>query len=178
MRWSYVFLGLTHRFSQTVQCTQKRHDCFFPFVHQISILLFPDFHIWARFLSLARSKLRLCSANHRPGYWSNLPCDWPSTVWAYSEQETENGPWWCHCMLWDHRIQSFDVDNCDVIWEKRRNREVMAAFMVSGFLQHSLMLNTLRPRQDGWHFPDDIFEMYFLKWIYMNLYQDFTEVCC
>ena len=41
----------------------------------------------------ARSKLRLCSANHRPGYWSNLPCDWPSTAWAYSEQETENGPW-------------------------------------------------------------------------------------
>ena len=49
---------------------------------------------WARFLSLAWSKLRLCSANHRPGYWSNLPCDWSSTDWAYSEQETENGPWW------------------------------------------------------------------------------------
>ena len=48
---------------------------------------------WARFLSLAQSKLRLCSANHRPGYWSNLPCDWLSTAWAYSEQETENGPW-------------------------------------------------------------------------------------
>ena len=47
---------------------------------------------WVRFLSLARSKLRLCSANHRPGYWSNLPCDWPNTAWAYSEQETENGP--------------------------------------------------------------------------------------
>ena len=47
----------------------------------------------ARFLSLTRSKLRLCSANHRPGYWSNLPCDWPSTAWAYSEQETGNGPW-------------------------------------------------------------------------------------
>ena len=46
----------------------------------------------ARFLSLAGSKSRLCSANHRPGYWSNLPCDWPSTVWAYSEQETENRP--------------------------------------------------------------------------------------
>ena len=44
------------------------------------------------FLSSARSKLRLCPANHRPGYWSNLPCDWPSTAWAYSEQETENGP--------------------------------------------------------------------------------------
>ena len=48
---------------------------------------------WAHFLSLARSKLRPCSANHRPGYWCNLPCDWPSTAWAYSEQETENGPW-------------------------------------------------------------------------------------
>ena len=48
---------------------------------------------WARFLSLARSKLRLCSANHRPGYWSNLPCDRSSTAWAYSEQETEYGPW-------------------------------------------------------------------------------------
>ena len=45
----------------------------------------------ACFLSLAWSKLRLCSANHRPGYWSNLPCDWPSTAWAYSEQEAENG---------------------------------------------------------------------------------------
>ena len=44
-------------------------------------------------LSLARSNLRLCSANHRPGYWSNLPCDWPSTDWAYSELETENRPW-------------------------------------------------------------------------------------
>ena len=46
----------------------------------------------ARFLSLAQSKLRLCSANHRAGYFSNLACDWLSIVWAYSEQETENGP--------------------------------------------------------------------------------------
>ena len=46
----------------------------------------------ARLLSLARSKLRLCSANHRAGYFSNLACDWLSLVWAYSEQETENGP--------------------------------------------------------------------------------------
>ena len=44
------------------------------------------------FCLFAWSKLRLCSANHRPGYWSNLPCDWPNTAWAYSEQETENGP--------------------------------------------------------------------------------------
>ena len=46
---------------------------------------------WARLLYLAQSRLRLCSANHRPGYLSNLPCDWPSAAWAYSKQETENG---------------------------------------------------------------------------------------
>ena len=43
---------------------------------------------WARFMSLVWSMLRLCSANHRPGYWSNLPCDWPSRAWAYSKQES------------------------------------------------------------------------------------------
>ena len=48
---------------------------------------------WTRFLSLARSKLRLRSANHRTGYFSNRTCDWLSIVWAYSEQDTENGPW-------------------------------------------------------------------------------------
>ena len=47
---------------------------------------------WARFLSLAQSKLRLYSANHKAGYFSNLACDWLSIVWAYSEQQTENGP--------------------------------------------------------------------------------------
>ena len=47
--------------------------------------------IWACFLSLAQSKLRLYSANHWAGYFSNLACDWLSIVWAYSEQETENG---------------------------------------------------------------------------------------
>ena len=48
--------------------------------------------------SLVRSKLRLCSANHRTGYFSNLACDWLSIVWAYSEEETKNGAmyrrWW------------------------------------------------------------------------------------
>ena len=44
----------------------------------------------ARFLSHTQSTLRLWSANHRPGYWRNLPCDWPSTAWAYSGHETEN----------------------------------------------------------------------------------------
>ena len=44
-------------------------------------------------LSLGRGKLRQCSANQRPVYLSNLPCDWPSTAWAYSKQKTETGPW-------------------------------------------------------------------------------------
>ena len=48
--------------------------------------------IKAHFLSLAPSKLRLCSANHRAGYFSNLACDWLSIVWAHSKQETENRP--------------------------------------------------------------------------------------
>ena len=26
-------------------------------------------------------------------YFRNLACDWVSILWAYSEQETENGPW-------------------------------------------------------------------------------------
>ena len=52
------------------------------------------YFIWypGLFLSLAQSKLRLCSANHRAGYFNNLTCDWLRIVWAYSEQETENGP--------------------------------------------------------------------------------------
>ena len=57
----------------------------------------------ARFLSLVRSKLRLCSANHGAGYFSNLACDWLSIVWAYSGQETENGPW-CTTVTRDRRI--------------------------------------------------------------------------
>ena len=80
-------------------------------VHALDIWCNKYTYFWARFLPLARSKLRLCSANHRPGYWSNPPCDWPSTACDYSEKETENGPWWtvyddylgCHftlCWLW------------------------------------------------------------------------------
>ena len=44
-----------------------------------------------RFLSLARSKLRLCSTNHMPGYFSNLAFGWLSIVWVYTEIETESG---------------------------------------------------------------------------------------
>ena len=37
---------------------------------------------WAYFLSIAWIKLRLCSANHRTGYFSNLNFDWLSLLWA------------------------------------------------------------------------------------------------
>ena len=47
----------------------------------------------ASFLSFAWSKLRLCLANHRAGYFTNLAYDWLSIVWAYSEQEIEYEPW-------------------------------------------------------------------------------------
>ena len=39
-------------------------------------------NIRMRFLPLARGKLILCLANHRAGYWSNLPCKWLSTAYA------------------------------------------------------------------------------------------------
>ena len=39
--------------------------------------------------SVSYSELRLCSANHRAGYFSNLACDWLSIVGTHSEQETK-----------------------------------------------------------------------------------------
>ena len=74
----------------------------------------------ARFPSLARSKLRLCSANHRPGYWSNLPCDWPSTAWAYSEQETEKGPrTFVHVVADVEPLVNHPISNGAHCWEVR-----------------------------------------------------------
>ena len=58
-----------------------------------SVPIWTTSHTRTRFPSLAWSKLRLGLANHRAGYFSNLTCDWLSIAWAYSEQETENGPW-------------------------------------------------------------------------------------
>ena len=46
----------------------------------------------ACFLALAQNKLRPCSANHRPGYLCNLPCNWPSIAWAYSNKRQKTGP--------------------------------------------------------------------------------------
>ena len=77
--WSY-------KISRLKQKTSKG----FPLFHDSYLLpraavIFTGFMSWALFLSLARSKLRLCLANHRVGYFSNLACDWLSIDWAYSE---------------------------------------------------------------------------------------------
>ena len=77
-----ITLPLRHIFIIEPMC---HHNCSADFMNAQN---------WARFLSLARSKLRLCLANHRAGYFSNLACDWLSIIWAYSEQKTENGPWY------------------------------------------------------------------------------------
>ena len=83
----------TKQFPMIILMTHRQCRFNFQPFHLQSIAHFT--HTWARFLSLARSKLRLCLANHRAGFFSNLACDWLSIVWAYSEQETENGPWMC-----------------------------------------------------------------------------------
>ena len=38
-------------------------------------------------------------------------------------------------------------------------------------------MNTLRSRQDGRHFADDIFKCIFLKWKCMSFTLDLTEAC-
>ena len=38
-------------------------------------------------------------------------------------------------------------------------------------------LNTLRPKQNDRHFPDDTFKMHFHDWKYLNFDYYFTEVC-
>ena len=95
-----------------LQLTQRRWRlCKWPRHHETPVFWYNMYFLWSFvflashipgpvfFLLLRVSSL--CSANHRPGYWSNLPCDWPSTAWAYSEQETENGPCLpCNAVTW------------------------------------------------------------------------------
>ena len=85
----------------------------------------------AHFLSLARSNLRLCSANHRPGYWSNLSCDWPSTAWAYSEQEIENG-----VLLTLHIWQAFQQHCCHIGLLHHHTNGILKFLITSIFGRH------------------------------------------
>ena len=103
----------------------RYHVCWCPcfLCHQVIRRNFADYAwTWARFLSVAWSKLRLCSANHRAGYWSNLACDWLSIVWAYSEQETENGPWFLF-----HKA-GFQIPVPPQHWERIENANIFAYF--------------------------------------------------
>ena len=87
--------NLASNWWQAINCTNVHQD----FWHNMSSLDH-NHPSMARagflcFLSLAPGKLRLCSTNHMPGYFSNLACDWLSIVWAYFKEETENGPRSC-----------------------------------------------------------------------------------
>ena len=75
-----------------------KHEVSFPYSLQ-NVTKGPEIiHVLSDLLGHGTSRpffclsLWVCSANQRPGYWSNLPCDWPSIAWAYSKQEAENGP--------------------------------------------------------------------------------------
>ena len=83
------------RLQHTVECHYKLSNITWYYGSNVVNPATKHKKIWACFLSLARSKLRLCSVNHRAGYVSNIAYDWLSTVWAYSEQETENRPPCC-----------------------------------------------------------------------------------
>ena len=109
----------------------------------------------ARFLSLAWSKLRLCSANHRAGYWSNLPCDWPSTARVYSEQETENGsrlsvldPFVSHVPHLYHMYPS----HTDV--KQRQLMESCVQVIITMFV--SLFLHTMTWHKHTFHITDPL----------------------
>ena len=58
------------------------------------VLLHPELTLWwFFFFAYGAHHNKPHSPTHQPpDYWSNLPCDRPSTAWAYSEQETENDP--------------------------------------------------------------------------------------
>ena len=72
--------------------------------------------IRARFLSLARNKLRLCSANHRAGYFSNLACDWLSIAWAYRKRLVA---WRCQAIAWPVAMQTHNHwGSMALIWQQ------------------------------------------------------------
>ena len=55
----------------------------------------------------------------------------------------------------------------------RRHR---AHYDVTVMIEVSVAIKTLRPKQDGRHFPDDILQMHFLEWKYINFDWDFTSL--
>ena len=89
--------------------------------------------------------------------------------------------WWFEtppCPLRCHR------NVCDICpWPECIFRS-LSQFLVMWYFVHSVnfhlctqMFNTLRPGQDGHHFPDDIFKCTFMKENDRNSDSNFTEVC-
>ena len=112
----------------------------------------------------------------------NLPCDWLSTAWSYSEQETENGPWsagWVYAsMVRSKETVAMSVIAADVLYWQAICPENLGSFHMmccfesvpfiitycSDLFHYSTpWLNTLSPKQHGRHFPDNIFKCIFLN---------------
>ena len=92
-RWVNITCGCFQGMKQWWELKSKHFDVVLFFKVSLSCQSWCSINIRpGSVFCLARGKLRLCLANHRAGYFSNLPCDWLSIVWAYSEQETENSP--------------------------------------------------------------------------------------
>ena len=70
----------------------------------------------ARFSVSYWCKLRLCLANHRAGYFSNLACDWLSIVSAFFKQEVENGPWVVLITQRANNVSSDVVEHLKISW--------------------------------------------------------------
>ena len=107
----------------------------------------------ARFLSCAWSKLRLCSANHRPGYWSNLPFDWPSTVWRRRGRQVSSAPAFQHIIgpvlilnLVRHILYMASQLTCCHVWLTRLFwHSVSPVFwQLVGHVYHCMFINVLR----------------------------------
>ena len=115
------------------------------------------------FLSLGWSKFRLCSANRRPGYWSNLPCDWPTTAQAYSKQEIENGTW-CSGYLMSVKYLSSNETLLNFVQYARLHKP---PFVFMGWLSLPVWhLNTYLPDPNGHHLTDVILKCMFIKYIF------------
>ena len=83
--------------------------------------------------------------------------------------------WWCkepgHQQVWYRTIclicpkySSFSTKRCDNSWLAQGEHDTITSLLLEW--EHSKFrqpLNTLRPRQNGRHFPDDIFDYIFLN---------------
>ena len=79
MFWTTPSVKIDNQFKtcDTVTATFVSRYCWWILIHcgLVTNIVAAILVTWARFLSLTRSKLRQCSANHRAGYFSNLACD-------------------------------------------------------------------------------------------------------